>query len=307
MAKLSGLIRVKLAIPDYLPACHRQCIALHSVTPTDAEIRLKRASEEAGGNEVEYGGPRSVTRLMALFDHLSRAPRGLTLADMNVALDSPKSSILNLLRPLLAEGYIVHDGQAYHLGPSMFRLAASMMGGWNFPRLIRPFLTELSTRTEETAVLSLLDRKAEAVTYVEIIEGSHPIRYHIPVGTIRPILTTAAGRIMLAHADAAWRNTFIGSVKFPIAGLVPVSKATLLKELAEVLAEGVSISLDRHIPDVSAVAAPVFNADGRCIAALTVAGPSERFRRNLDTLVITIKDVAAKASGAIISGSPPIV
>ncbi len=110
------------------------------------------------------------------------------------------------------------------------------------------------------------------------------------------------------HATATWRNAFIGATKFPIAGLVLTSKATFLKELADGLADGVAISLDRHIPNVSAVAAPAFNADGQCIAALTVAGPTDRFRRNLDALIITIRDVAAKASGAIIiSGSPPIV
>ncbi len=70
-----------------------------------------------------------------------------------------------------------------------------------------------------------------------------------PEVTIRPILSTTAGRIMLAHADTAWRNAFIGTVKFPIAGLLPVCS----RSGARVDAQGVNISLDRHVPDVSAV------------------------------------------------------
>ena len=66
---------------------------------------------------------------------------------------------------------------------------------------------------------------------------------------------------------------------------------------------GVAISLERHIRNVSAVAAPVFDADGSCVAALTVAGPTERFRAALESFVVTIKDVAARASGAIQIGS----
>ncbi len=260
---------------------------------------MKKRGDEAVGDESAYGGPRSVTRLVVLFDRLARAPAGLSLAELNVALASPKSSILNLLRPLLAEGYVVHNGATYSLGPAMFRLAAGVMAGWNFPRLIRPFLHELSSRTQETAVLSLLDRRSGAMIYVEIIEGSHPVRYHIPVGTIRPILTTAAGRVMLAHADPAWCAAYLRSVKFPVKSVKQVTRAALIKELAEVRVAGVAISLDRHILGVSALAAPVFGADGKCVAALTVAGPTDRFRAALEPLATTIRDVAARASGAI--------
>lgn len=268
---------------------------------------MKKRNADAAGAESEYGGPRSVTRLLVLFDCLSRAPAGLGLAELNVALASPKSSILNLLRPLLVEGYVLHDGATYRLGPAMFRLAAGVMAGWNFPRLIRPFLNELSSRTQETAVLSLLDRRSEAMIYVEIIEGSHPIRYHIPVGTTRPILTTAAGRIMLAHADTAWCTAYLRSVRFPVKSVEPVTRAGLVRELAAVRVAGVAISLDRHIRGVSAVAAPVFDADGSCVAALTVAGPTDRFRAALESLVVTIKDVAARASGAIQSVSDRMI
>ncbi len=266
---------------------------------TYAEKRLKKGAEELLPSQAAYGGPRSVTRLLAMFDQLARAPDGMSLAELNVSLNSPKSSILNLLRPLLAEGYVVHDGATYFLGPSMFRLAAGVMAGWNFPKLIRPFLTELSSRTEETVVLSLLDRRSAAVTYVEIIEGFHPVRYHIPVGTIRPILSTAAGKIMLAHVDTAWRDTYLASVHFPVKAVPPVTRPALMKELARIRVQGVAVSLDRHIVGVSAVAAPVFDAAHKCVCALTIAGPTQRFRASLDSLVVAIREVAAKASGAI--------
>ncbi len=79
-------------------------------------------------------GPRSLTRLLGLFDVLSMTPDGMSLAELNVTLESPKSSLLNLLRPLVAEGYLIHSAGQYRLGPSIFRLAASVMSAWNFPR-----------------------------------------------------------------------------------------------------------------------------------------------------------------------------
>jgi hypothetical protein len=57
----------------------------------------------------ESSGPRSLERLLALFDVLSTAPNGSSLAELSTLLGSPKSSLLNLLRPLVSEGFLVHD------------------------------------------------------------------------------------------------------------------------------------------------------------------------------------------------------
>ena len=70
---------------------------------------------------------------------------------------------------------------------------------------------------------------------------------------------------------------------------------------------GVAVSLDRHIIGVSALAAPVFDAERHCVAALTIAGPTERFRAALDPLANTLKEVAGRASGAIIEGAQKMI
>lgn len=271
---------------------------------------MKRGIEAPADVEAGYGGPRSVSRVLALFDALSRARAGMSLTALGVALNSPKSSVLNLLRPLLADGYVVHVGAVYDLGPAMFRLSAGVMATWDFPRLMKPYLAELSARTRETAVLSLLDRSAQVVSYVDIIECAHPVRYHIPMGTIRPILGTAAGMVMLASVDEAWRTQYLRSVKFPVriehgdwpAGRAALTRGALLEELERVRTEGVAISLDRYIEGVSAVAAPVYDAQSKYVAALTVAGPTERFRSGLRELTAVIRDVAMHASGALAQG-----
>jgi DNA-binding IclR family transcriptional regulator len=50
---------------------------------------------------------------------------------------------------------------------------------------------------------------------------------------------------------------------------------------------------------LAAVAAPVFDGDGNCVASLNIAGPSDRFRNELDQLKAVVKEVAAKASGVV--------
>jgi IclR family acetate operon transcriptional repressor len=253
-------------------------------------------------NDRDVGGPRSLTRLLGLFGVLSRAPDGMSLAELSVALESPKSSLLNLLRPLVAEGYLAHAQSVYRLGPSIFRLAAGVLAAWNFPKLIRPFMEELSARTEETVLLSVLNREAEVLTYVDIIDSPHPVRYQIPVGTTRPLYASSPGRLLLAYADKKWRDDYLGSVVFKTKTAIPMNRGALKQELERIRQEGVCWSIDAYMKGLAAVAAPVFDGDGKCVAALNIAGPSDRFRAELDFLKATVKEVASKASGVVIGG-----
>lgn len=249
--------------------------------------------------ERDNTGPRSLTRLLGLFDVLSMMPNGMSLAELNVTLNSPKSSLLNLLRPLVAEGYLVHSSGIYRLGPSIFRLAASVMSAWNFPKLIRPFMEELVERTGESVLLGVLNREAEVLTYVEIIDSPHPVRYQIPVGTTRPIYASSAGRLLLAYADKPWRDQYLASVAFKVKTATPITRVSLSRELEKIRAEGVASSIDGYMTGLAAVAAPVMDGDGRCIASLNIAGPSDRFRNELDNLKAITKEVAARASGVV--------
>ncbi|WP_280155429.1 IclR family transcriptional regulator [Piscinibacter sp. XHJ-5] len=250
-------------------------------------------------DSADVTGPRSLTRLLGLFDVLSLSPDGLSLAELNVSLESPKSSLLNLLRPLVAEDYLIHDVGIYRLGPAIFRLAAGVMSAWNFPKLIRPFMEELCERTGESVLLGVLNREAEVMTYVEIIDSPHPVRYQIPVGTTRPLYASSAGRLLLAYADKPWRDSYLSTVQFRTRTATPVTRAALSRELERIRGEGVSVSIDSYMVGLGAVAAPVFDGEGRCIASLNIAGPSDRFRDELDHLKVVVKELAARASGVV--------
>ncbi len=258
---------------------------------------FSKAAEASADRDAT--GPRSLARLLRLFDVLSLMPNGMSLAELNVTLDSPKSSLLNLLRPLVAEHYLVHSAGVYRLGPSIFRLAASVMSAWNFPKIVRPFMGELVERTGESALLGVLDHEAELMTYVEIVDSRHPVRYQIPVGTTCPVYASTAGRLLLAYVDKLWRDQYVNTVAFKVKTAIPLTRASLVRELDKIRAEGVSSSIDDCSIGISAVAAPVFDGNGRCVASINIAGPSDRFRHNLESLKATVKDVAARASGLV--------
>lgn len=181
----------------------------------------------------------------------------------------------------------------------MYRLAAAILSNWNFSNLIRPFMQDLSKKTGETVILGVMSRETESMTYVEIIEGPHPIRYHIPVGVTRALYANASGKLLLAFADREWRESFLSTVVFKVKTNTPINRTLLRRELATIQKEGISCSIDFYMKGVSSIAAPVFNANGECVASLTAVGPTERVVKDLDSLKKIVKDVAAKASGVV--------
>jgi IclR family transcriptional regulator, acetate operon repressor len=244
-------------------------------------------------------GPRSLTRILGLFDVLARQPDGLSLADLNALLESPKSSLLNLLRPLVAEGYLLHNHGYYRLGPTAFRMAANIMSVWNFSRLIRPYLDELAARCKESVYIGVLDRDQQEITYVDAIDSGHSIRYAVTVGAHRPLYCTAAGRVLLAFADEEFQQNYFRTVKFERrTAHTLIDRKALRRELERIRQTGVSTSQGEMFEGSAAIAAPIYGTEGKVIAAIAIGAPANRFEAELPRLREALLDVAARVSGA---------
>lgn len=246
----------------------------------------------------EEKSPRSLTRVLGLFGAIAHTADGMTLARLSVELDSPKSSLLTLLRPLVAKGYLTHEGGLYRLGPAIFRLAADILSTRSFPKLIRPFMQELMERSHESVYLAVIDKAARCVTYVEGIETSQPIRYMAPLGAPRPLYCSAAGRLLLAYAEDEWRENYVRTVQLkPMTEHTLTNRAKLRTELEKIRKNGLAISIGEAVPGAAGLAAPVFDTDGKPAAALLIGAPVDRFERELPALRKLMKEVATQASG----------
>jgi DNA-binding IclR family transcriptional regulator len=259
-----------------------------------------RAPKRGEMAKVE-NSPRSLTRVLGLFGAIAHSGEGMTLAKLAVDLGSPKSSLLTLLRPLVAKGYLTHESGIYRLGPSVFRLAADILSTRSFPKLIRPFMQQLVDRSQESVYLAIIDRNARCVTYVEGVESPQPVRYMAPLGSPRPLYCSAAGRLLLAYADDEWREHYLKTVQLkPMTDRTLTNRAELRKELERIRKTGLAISIGEAIPGAAGLAAPVFDTNGNAAAALLIGAPVERFERELPSLRKIMKEVATQASGLFV-------
>lgn len=250
--------------------------------------------------EADRPSPRSLVRLLGIFEAIAKAPDGLSLAELSVALESPKSSLLTILRPLVGMEHLAHHGGRYRLGPGIFRFASDILLARRFPQLIRGIMTDLVQRSQETVFLTVIDRSAGSATYVEGIDSPQAVRYAVPAGTSRPLYCSAAGNLLLAFQDQAWRTTYIRSAALTAMTPRTITDPDRLEDRVNAIRrDGFAVSLGEAIADAGGIAAPIYDADGTVGSALLLAAPVSRLERHLDTLAPLLCDAADRASRAM--------
>lgn len=213
---------------------------------------------------------------LAVLEALETAEGGLTLTELARRLRESQTVVFRLLKTLEERGYVHQDGgsKRYSLGLRVFEMGARAVGRTGLLDTARPVLKWLTGVTGQTSGLVVL--RDTDVLYVDIVEGSEPLRYYAEPGTRVPAYATASGKAMLA-----WHPGRVSPVvRAGLKRLTPstVTRASdLERRLDEIRRTGLSINRGERRDDIAAVAAPVFDARGECVAAVSVSGPRTRF------------------------------
>lgn len=232
-------------------------------------------------SEPPAAGSRALQRMLGIFSAVAEVPEGLSLAELSDRLASPKSSLLTLLRPLVAGHYLAHENSRYTLGNEAFVLASNIVSVRRFGAVVRRLMQELQEVCPETVVLAALDRGADNVVYTDVLESPQMIRYSISTGTVRPLHTCAAGQLFLAFQDEKFRNQYLRQVKFKrLTARTITNRRQLRNKLEQIRKTGLSVSVSEAVEGAAGVAAPIFGPEGELLAALLVAGPTERHIRD---------------------------
>lgn len=208
--------------------------------------------------------PRATDRGLALLkvvaDHGSMHPDGIALADAARAVELSASTALRQLRSLEAAGFASRTVEGRYLpGPELLRIARTLAGSATLPRLADSALLALAIATGESAYLAEPADSRHAV-YVASHPGSHAVRHVSWLGQRIPRRNSAVGAALAGKLDSA----------------------------------GVAVRLDAVEPGITAISAPVRDADHRIIAAVSVVGPS--FRLQAATLASATRAVARCAT-----------
>jgi DNA-binding IclR family transcriptional regulator len=245
---------------------------------------------------------RSVERAVAVLEFLARYGRSAALGEIRVAIRTPKSTALNIVRTLVAKNMLAVDAttKQYKLGSLIHALASQSTQQFDVRGVARPYLERVARATEEGVFLSTLDDLG--IVYIDKIDSTQSVRFTAHVGTRRPLHCTSAGKIALAASPPALLERYLHEVGLPRYTPTTISSAERLQEeLKRIRARGYAVGFSEYTPDLIAVAAPVTNAEGRFLGAVTVAGPAFRMRRRMrfirDTLLAATRALTVECNG----------
>jgi DNA-binding IclR family transcriptional regulator len=219
---------------------------------------------------------RSVDRAIDVLLALGRGPRRLTEVSTDVALSKPTT--YRLLYTLKLKGMVLQDHMTgdYRLGPACFRLMASMVNGnAGFPMDATAALAALRDDTNETVTVHVLAGPSRIC--VQELPSPHAIRYTAGLGATAPVYSGSAGKVLLAFLPERERELTLQSLRLvPMTANTITDLATLRNELDHVVETGTATSVGERVAGAVGVSAPVFDASGRILAAISVLGPADR-------------------------------
>lgn len=226
------------------------------------------------GSEVASGATyQSAERVLALLASFEDGRAELGVTEIARSLNVHKSTASRLAATLERTGFLARCGKRYRLGVEIIRLGTLALRSTDIVAAMQPAMEKLSQRTGETINLAvpagpdILNVAELPSTYILSCSGGW-------IGRRTKPHAVANGKVLLAY----------GAIPVP-AGLERYTEhtitdpAALAAELAAVRADGYATAVGELEDGLVAVATPVFDGTGACIAALSVSGPEFRMRR----------------------------
>jgi DNA-binding IclR family transcriptional regulator len=190
-----------------------------------------------------------------------------------------KSTASRLAAALERAGLLARRGRRYRLGLEVIRLGTLALRSFDLVASLQPAMDELSRQTGETINLAvaggndILNVAEVASTYILSCSGGWIGRQTRPHAV-------ANGKVLLAYDVIPVPAQLERYTDQTI-----TTHDALEAELAAVRRNGYATAIAELEDGLVAVAAPVFDSTGACVAALSVSGPAYRMRpETLDQL-----------------------
>jgi DNA-binding IclR family transcriptional regulator len=218
---------------------------------------------------------RSVAdKLFAIIDAVARLGDP-SLSEIAHETGLPLSTAHRLLSEWERWGGVVRDDDGrYSVGMQLWRLGVRQPTARRLRRAALPYLEDLLTSTGEHVHLAVRD--GLGAVYLERLSSRTAVAAISDVGSRLPLHATGVGLVLLASAPPGLLEEVLqaGPQRFLPGTLV--TERELRPFLAEVRATGLARSVEALTPGAFSLAAPVRDASGAVVAAVSIVAHVER-------------------------------
>lgn len=224
----------------------------------------------------------SVNKALRILECFSNEKKELSLSQITRSLGLPKSTVLNLLRTLETNGYLLHTNgsQTYQLGYKVMCLSYIQRISMPVIHYAMPFLEELQIRTGENVYL--VSHVEGQVLYLEGVYTSMRIGNYSTAGKRLPMHCTGCGKAMLAYLPEDELEYVLETHGLPaVTQNTITTRERLDKEMTATRNRGYALDTEEETLGVKCVAMPIRDSSGYPAGAISISGTTMSMRDDL--------------------------
>lgn len=241
---------------------------------------------------------QSVEKGLAILAAFGSRSRRMSLSEIAVAVGITRSSAQRIVFTLEALGYLAKDPftRRYELVNKVMEIGCNYLETNSLIDSANPFLSAMNSACDET--VSLTEPCGTNMVYVASFTSRKPIVAHMAIGSRMPMYCTSAGRAYLSglpdnEVQALLERT--EHTSYTVNTLTEVDE--IMCCVTEARARGFASNFEEYYLGHMNVGAPVYNNNGRAIAAVHVVAPTSRWTR--EDLLGKLGPMVLECAGAI--------
>lgn len=219
---------------------------------------------------------KSAVRVLHILEFFDQMKRPAAVAEIADYYGWPHSSTSVLMRSLVTLGYLHYDSTDRTYLPSM---RVALLGDWlqstSFPNNeLLQLLQHLNDETGETIIFAA--QNGLHSQYLRVLQGTNVVRMHVSIGTLRPLLNSGTGRMLITTMDDVTIRKLARKHNAQFGPEQQLDIPQLFKRLAADREKGYAISIHQVTPYSGVIATLLPTAPGQKPLAIGIAGLSQK-------------------------------
>ncbi|PYE23376.1 IclR family transcriptional regulator [Rhizobium sp. PP-CC-3A-592] len=197
----------------------------------------------------------------------------LSISEAAAIAGLDRATTRRCLLTLAEHGYCAYDGKFFTVTPRVLRLGTGCLATMPLPRIVQPWLDDLSEKIGQSTSVAILDESE--IVYVARAAQRKVMSIALMPGSRLPAYCTSMGRVLLAALPEDIARSLLGAAQ--LAQRTPHTMTAverLMTELETVRAQGYAAVSEEVELGLRSIAVPIVNARGQVVAALNTGFPA---------------------------------
>lgn len=215
----------------------------------------------------------------------------MSINELIEATNMSKTTVFRLANSLEEAGLLMKDKRSshdvvYRLGLKFLTYGKHVRERLKYNELALPYMEKLNEEIDELVHLTVIEGH-EAV-YVETFYSSKPLRLVVKEGARAPLFAGSAPKLLLASFSDSELKKYLNDVEFEKITSNTINNPDKLKEeIQKIKSKGFSISKSENFSDTIGFSYPIYDYDGKVVAALGVSVPEKDYSKNKENKILS--------------------